>query len=100
MRFSSKNVAFCLPKSDKNQGKISQIIGPVVDVIFEGNQNNLPKIYDALEVMKENGEKLILECEQHIGENSIRTIAMDSADSISLICLSVIFLVQGIRFHS
>ena len=68
--------------TDKNQGKISQIIGPVVDVIFEGNQNNLPKIYDALEVLKENGEKLILECEQHIGENSIRTIAMDSTDGL------------------
>ncbi|OUV53296.1 MAG: F0F1 ATP synthase subunit beta [Flavobacteriales bacterium TMED113] len=68
--------------TDKNQGKISQIIGPVVDVIFEGNQNNLPKIYDALEVVKENGEKLILECEQHIGENSIRTIAMDSTDGL------------------
>ena len=56
--------------SEKNQGKISQIIGPVVDVIFEESKNNLPKIYDALEVIKENGEKLILECEQHIGENS------------------------------
>ena len=68
--------------TDKNHGKISQIIGPVVDVIFEGNQNNLPKIYDALEVIKENDEKLILECEQHIGENSIRTIAMDSTDGL------------------
>ena len=68
--------------TDKNHGKISQIIGPVVDVIFEGNQNNLPKIYDALEVIKENNEKLILECEQHIGENSIRTIAMDSTDGL------------------
>ena len=39
--------------SNKNQGKISQIIGPVVDVIFEESQNNLPQIYDALEVIKE-----------------------------------------------
>ena len=68
--------------SEKNQGKISQIIGPVVDVIFEESANNLPKIYDALEVIKDNGEKLILECEQHIGENSIRTIAMDSTDGL------------------
>ena len=67
---------------NKNQGKISQIIGPVVDVIFEESQNNLPQIYDALEVIKENGDKLILECEQHIGENSIRTIAMDSTDGL------------------
>ena len=37
--------------SNTNQGKISQIIGPVVDVIFEESQNNLPKIYDALEVV-------------------------------------------------
>ena len=53
--------------SEQIKGKISQIIGAVVDVQFsEGT--TLPNIYDALEVIRPNGEKLILECEQDIGE--------------------------------
>ncbi len=59
-----------------NVGQIAQIIGPVIDVVFE-KEENLPKIYDALEIIKENGEKLILEAQQAIGENTMRTIAMD-----------------------
>jgi len=62
-------------------GKISQIIGAVVDVHFEEGCT-LPNIYDALEVVKENGEKLILECEQDIGESTVRCIAMDSTDGL------------------
>lgn len=66
----------------KNTGKISQIIGPVVDVIFDGQEQQMPEIYDALEVQKDDGSKLVVECEQHIGENTVRTIAMDSTDGL------------------
>tara|TARA_Y100000589_G_scaffold156122_1_gene148673 strand:- start:12063 stop:13589 length:1527 start_codon:yes stop_codon:yes gene_type:complete len=65
-----------------NIGKISQVIGPVIDIIFENSDNGLPKIYDALEVKKTNGEKMTLECQQHIGENTIRAISMDSTDGL------------------
>ena len=65
-----------------NTGKISQIIGPVIDIIFENSDNELPKIYDALEINKPNGEKMIVECQQHIGENTIRAVAMDSTDGL------------------
>ncbi len=63
-------------------GEIIQIIGPVVDVSFEETGNNLPSIYEALEIEKNDGTKLILECQQHIGENSVRTISMDSTDGL------------------
>ena len=62
-------------------GKISQIIGAVVDVSFE-NEEDLPNIYDALEVTKEDGSKIVLECQQDIGESTVRTIAMDSTDGL------------------
>lgn len=62
-------------------GKIIQVIGPVVDVMFE-DQDDLPQIYEALEIIRPNGQKLVLEVEQHIGENSVRTIAMDSTDGL------------------
>ena len=67
----------------KNIGKVAQIIGPVVDVSFENSKMELPNIYDSLEIVKENGEKLILECQQHIGEDTVRTISMESTDGIS-----------------
>jgi F-type H+-transporting ATPase subunit beta len=51
-----------------NAGKIAQIIGPVVDVSFTENAH-LPKIYDALEIVKDNGQKIILEVQQHLGED-------------------------------
>lgn len=57
-------------------GKISQIIGAVIDVSFDENVP-LPNIYDALEVTNENGTVIVLECQQDIGENTVRTIAMD-----------------------
>ena len=63
-------------------GSITQVIGPVVDVYFEEGGDNLPKIHDALEVTRPNGQKLIIECQQHTGENTIRTIAMDSTDGL------------------
>lgn len=64
-----------------SKGYISQIIGAVVDVSFE-NENDIPNIYDALEVKKGDGSKLVLECQQDIGENTVRTIAMDSTDGL------------------
>ncbi|MBK9671216.1 MAG: F0F1 ATP synthase subunit beta [Bacteroidetes bacterium] len=63
-------------------GKISQIIGPVIDVSFDTTTMQLPKILDALEITKENGQKIILECQKHIGEDTIRTVAMDSSDGL------------------
>ena len=59
-------------------GKISQVIGAVVDVEFQGE---LPTILNALEVSNE-GNKLILEVAQHLGENEVRTIAMDTTDGL------------------
>ena len=67
----------------ENSGKVSQIIGPVVDVTFENNEQGLPDIYDSLVIKKENGDDLVLECQQHIGEDTVRTISMDSTDGIS-----------------
>ncbi|NHE59073.1 F0F1 ATP synthase subunit beta [Cyclobacterium plantarum] len=63
-----------------NTGKITQVIGPVVDVSFEGSK--LPNILDALEITKENGQKVILEVQQHLGEDRVRTIAMDSSEGM------------------
>ncbi|MBK7819298.1 MAG: F0F1 ATP synthase subunit beta [Sphingobacteriaceae bacterium] len=66
----------------KQIGKISQVIGPVIDVSFDVEGGTLPNILDALEIVRSNGQKLILEVQQHIGENSVRTIAMDSTDGL------------------
>jgi F-type H+-transporting ATPase subunit beta len=61
------------------KGTISQVIGPVVDVNFEKGVE-LPNIYDALEVFKADGTRVVLEVQSHVGENSVRTISMDSTD--------------------
>jgi F-type H+/Na+-transporting ATPase subunit beta len=61
-----------------NKGKISQVIGAVVDVEFG---ENLPKIYDALE-LKNGDQKLVLEVNQHLGGNRVRTVAMGSTDGL------------------
>lgn len=63
-------------------GLITQVIGPVVDISFEKSGSELPQIHDALEVLKGDAEKLIVECQQHIGEHTIRAIAMDSTDGL------------------
>jgi F-type H+-transporting ATPase subunit beta len=65
-----------------NYGKIAQVIGPVVDVIFEGDQNILPPIFTALKVERPDGSDLILEVEQHIGEDTVRCVAMESTDGL------------------
>lgn len=64
-----------------NKGKISQIIGAVVDVRFQEG-DKLPNIYDALRVKKADGKYVILEVQQDLGENTMRCIAMDSTDSL------------------
>jgi F-type H+-transporting ATPase subunit beta len=62
-------------------GKITQIIGPVIDVSFE-NGESLPNILDSLVITKDNGQKVILECQKHVGEDTIRTISMDASDGL------------------
>ncbi len=65
-----------------NKGEIIQVIGPVVDVSFEKSGSELPNIHEALEIKREDGSLLIIECQQHIGEHTIRAIAMDSTDGL------------------
>ncbi len=64
-------------------GKVAQVIGPVVDVYFDTTQNDLPKIYDSLEVSRPDGTIVVLETQQHIGEDTVRSIAMDSTDGLT-----------------
>jgi len=63
------------------EGKISQIMGAVVDVAFE--DEHLPEIYNALEIDRGNGQRLVLEVALHLGENLVRTVAMDSTDGLT-----------------
>ncbi len=68
-------------------GYISQIIGPVVDVCFSTDEKNaaevLPKIHDALEVSHPDGRTIVIEVQQHIGEDTVRTVAMDNTDGLA-----------------
>ena len=61
------------------KGRVSQVIGAVVDVEFDGH---LPAILNALETTN-NGTRLVLEVAQHLGENTVRTIAMDSTEGLT-----------------
>ena len=63
-----------------NVGKVKQVIGAVIDVQFDGT---LPEIYNSLELKKENGDILVLEVQQHLGEDSVRTIAMDGTEGLT-----------------
>jgi F-type H+/Na+-transporting ATPase subunit beta len=63
-------------------GKVIQVIGPVVDVEFGIDTPELPKIDDALEIIGEGGTKVVIECQQHVGEHTIRCISMDSTDGL------------------
>lgn len=65
-----------------NTGKITQIIGPVVDVAFDEPGAKLPNILDSLEVTKSDGTKVVLECQQHLGEDRVRTIAMEATEGL------------------
>ena len=62
------------------KGKISQVMGAVVDVVFE--QGHLPDIYNALTVERGDDNTLVLEVAQHLGDSSVRTVAMDSTDGL------------------
>ena len=64
-----------------NKGKISQVMGAVVDVVFDDGQ--LPDIYNALKIDRAEEGILILEVAQHLGDAVVRTVAMDSTDAVS-----------------
>jgi len=64
-----------------NKGKIRQIIGPVLDIEFD--EGKLPAIYNAVTIDREDGSKLVSEVHQHLGENMVRTVAMDSTDGLT-----------------
>ena len=66
-----------------NIGRIKQIIGAVVDVSFADKGAKLPEILNALSITKPNGDKIILEVQRHLGENSVRTISMDATDGLT-----------------
>ncbi|WP_066630268.1 F0F1 ATP synthase subunit beta [Labilibacter marinus] len=64
------------------EGKIIQVVGPVIDVSFDLIDQELPNILDALEITRDNGEVITVECQQHIGEQTIRCISMDATDGL------------------
>ena len=86
MFFSTFAAGQKLQKMSNLSGRISQIIGPVVDVWFdlsgEEVSRQLPRIHDALVIRKKDGRTLITEVQQHIGEDTVRTVAMDSTDGL------------------
>lgn len=65
-----------------NIGHVKQVIGPVVDVSFSAEGSKLPEINNALEVKRPNGDVLVLEVQRHLGEDSVRAIAMDATDGL------------------
>src|SRR4028118_178152 len=77
-RQEERQMATAAPQTN-NIGRISQVIGAVVDVTFD---SDLPEILSAL-TTDNNGNKLVLEVAQHLGESTVRTIAMDSTDGLT-----------------
>ena len=65
-----------------NFGRITQVIGPVVDVAFDEPGTKLPNILDALFLTKNDGTRIVLECQQHLGEDRVRTVAMDGTEGL------------------
>jgi F-type H+/Na+-transporting ATPase subunit beta len=65
-----------------NKGKVVQVIGPVVDVSFDSNDAKLPNILDALTIDRPDGSKLVLETQQHLGEDRVRTISMEGTEGL------------------
>src|SRR5438552_16366316 len=61
-------------------GKVVQVIGPTVDVEFQPRE--LPKIYNAIHITRDDGPKLVVEAALHVGDNVVRCIAMDSTDGL------------------
>ena len=66
--------------ADNHTGKITQVIGAVLDIRFSGNE--LPEINDAVEIPLKNGEKLVVEVAQHLGDDTVRCIAMGTTDGL------------------
>ncbi len=66
-----------------NVGHVKQVIGPVVDVSFSSEGASLPEIFNALIIKRAGDSDLILEVQQHLGENSVRTVAMDATDGLA-----------------
>ena len=66
--------------TNEAKGKIVEILGPVVDAQFP--EGEVPDILDALRIEREEGQELILEVQQHLGERRVRAIAMDSTDGL------------------
>ena len=71
-----------MANSQVNTGKVTQVIGPVIDAEFSGEGSQLPKILNALKIERPGREDLILEVQQHLGENRVRAIAMDATEGI------------------
>jgi len=71
-----------MAEQKQSSGKVAQVIGPVVDVTFDQDKE-LPEIYEALELFNEQGHRVVLECQQHIGEDTIRTVAMDATEGVA-----------------
>ncbi len=69
-----------MPVLEKNEGLITQIIGPVVDVEFQ--QGELPEIYNALKIVTDDGKVITAEVQQMLGSNRVRTVAMSSTDGL------------------
>ncbi|MBV6653726.1 MAG: F0F1 ATP synthase subunit beta, partial [Mameliella sp.] len=65
-----------------NIGHVKQVIGPVVDISFSAEGSKLPEINNALRIDRPNGEILVMEVQQHLGEDSVRAIAMDATDGL------------------
>ena len=80
--------------SEKNHGKIVQVMGPVVDVEFENN--DLPFIKDALEVYSE-GKRLVMEVAQHIGNNTVRCIMLGASEGL---CKDLDVIATGNTIHA
>ena len=66
-----------------NIGVVKQVIGPVVDVSFSAEGSDLPEILNALIIKREGQGDLVLECQQHLGEDGVRTIAMEATDGLT-----------------
>ena len=66
--------------ADKNIGKITQIVGAVLDIKFQ--DGNLPEINSAINITRQNGERLVVEVAQHLGDDTVRCIAMGPTDGL------------------
>ncbi len=66
-----------------NVGEIKQVIGPVIDISFAREGSKLPEIYNALEMKKDNGDLMVFEVQQHLGEDTVRAISMDSTEGLT-----------------